>query len=224
MLRIFIFVLFLSFTNISNLFSKTEDENRNANCTSWVLSNFHFEEFKVNKEISINRFNNYSYEYSYKRIIKESRNENNKSDNSILFLGKELEFGISTEVFFKNFPEFKIYDPSEFEIFGRNSDVGLEVYSLISKSNINLKEFDPFENMYVIFVKFKNDSLTEFEMFSGHSDEGYAIADSILAQFVLSKKELDKDLEYDKLYYTKENLEAFSYYYETLYLKIELKK
>ena len=137
MLRIFIFVLFLSFTNISNLFSKTEDENRNANCTSWVLSNFHFEEFKVNKEISINRFNNYSYEYSYKRIIKESRNENNKSDNSILFLGKELEFGISTEVFFKNFPEFKIYDPSELEIFGRDSDVGLEVYSFISKSNIN---------------------------------------------------------------------------------------
>jgi len=224
MLRIFIYVLFLSFTNISNLFSKTEDENRNPNCTSWVLSDSHFEEFKVNKEILINRFNNYSYEYSYKKLIKESENGNSKSDNSILFFGKELEFGISTEVFFKNFPEFKIYDPSELEIFGRDSDVGLEVYSFISKSNINLKEFDPFENMYVIFVKFKNDSLIEFEMFSGHSDEGYAIADSIKVQFTLSRSEIDENLEYEELFYTKENLEAFSYYYETLYLKIELKK
>ena len=61
-------------------------------------------------------------------------------------------------------------------------------------------------------------------MFSGHSDEGHTIADSIKVQFTLSRSEIDENLEYEKLIYTKENLEAFSYYYETLYLKIELKK
>lgn len=143
------------------------------------------------------------------------------SEDSIVFKGRELTFGISESEFTREYPEFKRYDPREMEFFGRDSDPGLEVYSFIYKSNINLKEFDPFENMYVIFVKFKNDSLKEFELLSGHSDEGYAIADSILAQFILSKKETDKDLEYDKLYY-KDNLEAFSYYYETLHLTIGL--
>lgn len=146
------------------------------------------------------------------------------SEDSIVFKGRELTFGISESGFIREYPEFMKYDPREMKFFGRDSDVGLEVYSFIFKSNNTLKEFDPFENMYVIFVKFKNDSLKEFEMLSGHSDEGYAIADSILAQFVLSKKELDKDLEYDKLYYRKDNLEAFSYYYETLYLTINLNK
>ena len=75
--------------------------------------------------------------------------------------------------------------------------------------------------MYSIFIKFRNDSLKEFEMLSGHSDEGYAVIDSIKVQFTLSRTETDENLEYEKLYYKKEDLEAFSYYYETLYLTIK---
>lgn len=148
-------------------------------------------------------------------------NKSFHSINSIILNGKDLSFGMSSADFITDFPEFKKYDPDEFHILGSDTELQYEVYSYIYRKDINIREFDPFEDMYVIFLKFKDYSLKELEMFSGHSDEGYAIADSILNQFTLLKKEPDDNLEFEKLFYSKGNLEATSYYYETLNLTIK---
>lgn len=149
-----------------------------------------------------------------------AQNENN-SDHSILLFGKTLKFDNSKTEILGAFPEFKIYDKNEMEFFGMNFDGSYEYYSIIKNNNPKVKEFDPFDSVFVIFLKFKNNILKEFEMICGHTQEGYDMIELIKSQFIFYKKEMDKELEYEKLYYKKNDLVAFYSYYETAILKIK---
>ncbi|MBZ0201619.1 MAG: hypothetical protein K8I03_01230, partial [Ignavibacteria bacterium] len=145
----------------------------------------------------------------------------NNDDNSILLFGKVLKFDISKSEILNDFTEFKKYDKNDMAFFGLDLDGENEVYSYVKSSNPKIKEFDPFDSVFAIFLKFKESSLKEIEMVSGHTQEGYGIVESLTDQFSFNRKEIDKDLEYEILYYKKNNLEAIKYYYETAVIRIK---
>jgi hypothetical protein len=61
-------------------------------------------------------------------------------------------------------------------------------------------------------------------MVSGHTEEGYEKIELVTNQFSFNRKETDNDLEYEIFYYTKNNLEAIKYYYETAVIRIKFMK
>lgn len=198
------------------------DVNGNTNFRFVIVI---FKSVEIEKNITSTGIVMEEYKMYAEKIESGSGNGSKDNESYFIIFDKKLNFGVGADEFQKDFPEFNKHNPQEMEILGREIDKKYMTYAYIKSENSKITEFDPFESIYVILISFINNILVKFEMYGGHSDEGYKIQDAILKQFTLNHTEKDKSLGYDILnLYKPMLLDAFYYYYETAYLEVILQE